>query len=184
MRSAVDWLTPSSACASFRVIEGCSAKNRRVSSSREWEAVDASMLFDAGSFASVAVKFALGRTISNALFVAMICGWGRTRVSSHDFPHSRAIRFDELQAVEDVGQVGVPAGGDAHHQVFQLKARQKVADGHEFDSIVLGVDQRTGVEGVVPVHERIQQGLANGGLWVVRGVGAQQLLESCIGLVG
>lgn len=109
---------------------------------------------------------------------------GRIRVSSHNLPHPRAIRFDELQAVEDVGQVGVPAGGDAHYQVFQLKARQKVADGHEFDSIVLDADQRTDVEGVVPVHERIQQGLANGGLWVVRGVDAQQLLESCIGLVG
>ena len=79
---------------------------------------------------------------------------------------------------------GVPAGGDTHHQVFQLKAGQKVADVHEFDPTVVDVDQRTGVEGVVPLHERIRQGLANGGLWVVRGVDAQQLLESCIGLVG
>ena len=74
MRPAVDWLTSSSACASFRVIEGCSAKNRRISSSREWEAEGASVLFAAGSFAFVAVKFTLGRTILNALFVAMIFG--------------------------------------------------------------------------------------------------------------
>ena len=48
MRPAVDWLTSSSACAFFRVIEGCSAKNRRISSSREWEAAGASVLFAAG----------------------------------------------------------------------------------------------------------------------------------------
>lgn len=66
--------TPSNACASLRVIEGCSAKNRRISSSREWEVAGVPVLFAAGSFVSVAVKFALGRTILNALFVAMICG--------------------------------------------------------------------------------------------------------------
>lgn len=32
MRPAVDWGTPSSACVSFQVIEGCLAKNYRISS--------------------------------------------------------------------------------------------------------------------------------------------------------
>jgi len=108
---------------------------------------------------------------------------GRARVSSHDFPHSRAVCLDELQAVEDVGEMRVPAGGDAHHQVFQLQAGQKAADGHELDPVVVDADQRAGVEGVVPVYERIQQGLAHGDLRVVPGVDAQQLLESGMGLV-
>ena len=53
---------------------------------------------------------------------------GRTRVGPHDLPHPRAVCLDELQAVEDVGEMRVPAGGDAHHQILQLKAGQKAAD--------------------------------------------------------
>lgn len=74
MRPAVDWPIPSNACASLREIEGRSAKNRRISSSREWEATSASLLFDAGVSAAVAAKFMLGKTTLNALFVAKICG--------------------------------------------------------------------------------------------------------------
>ena len=83
--------------------------------------------------------------------------WLRVRagVGLDDLAQARAIGLDQLQPVEHIGQLRVPAHGDAHHRVAERDAAHEAADGSELHAVGVDADEAAGAKGVFAVDDEV-----------------------------
>ena len=79
-----------------------------------------------------------------------------------DLQNAGAVGFDQLQAIEHIGEILIAQGGHTQHDVIEGQPTHQTTDGHKLNPVIKDADQGRAAEAVIPVGHGVEQGFTQG----------------------